>query len=65
MRIDAPSYPPLFNTKLGSGRATSAPIVATSSGFSYRSSAKAAKPRPERWMVFKNSLGMIMSVSTF
>mmetsp|Transcript_21133 Transcript_21133/g.29052 ORF Transcript_21133/g.29052 Transcript_21133/m.29052 type:complete len:352 (+) Transcript_21133:870-1925(+) len=55
----------LFRTKSPLLMATSGPSLATSSAFSYRSSAKAAKPRPARLIVFRYSLGMIMSVSMF
>mmetsp|Transcript_14927 Transcript_14927/g.59858 ORF Transcript_14927/g.59858 Transcript_14927/m.59858 type:complete len:221 (+) Transcript_14927:1053-1715(+) len=48
-----------------SGLRSGASPRATPSGLWYRSSAKAANPRPVRLMVLRYSLGMIMSVSTF
>mmetsp|Transcript_17854 Transcript_17854/g.42190 ORF Transcript_17854/g.42190 Transcript_17854/m.42190 type:complete len:360 (-) Transcript_17854:1091-2170(-) len=67
MRMEAaPSlYPSWLSTKSALGWATSGPMVATSSALSYRSSAKAANPSPDRLIVLRNSLGMIMSVSMF
>mmetsp|Transcript_5226 Transcript_5226/g.16490 ORF Transcript_5226/g.16490 Transcript_5226/m.16490 type:complete len:249 (-) Transcript_5226:1212-1958(-) len=56
----------LLSTKSARSFATDGSlVVATSSGFSYRSSANAANPRPDRLIVFRNSFGMIMSVSMF
>ena len=64
IRIDAFSYPSLFSTKSGHG-AMSAPIVATSLGFWYRSSVNATKPSPVHWIALRNYFGMIMLVSMF
>mmetsp|Transcript_13122 Transcript_13122/g.29941 ORF Transcript_13122/g.29941 Transcript_13122/m.29941 type:complete len:206 (-) Transcript_13122:786-1403(-) len=60
-------YSGRFSTKSSTSTATpsGAPAWATSTGFLYRSSANAAKPRPVRLIVLRYSLGMIMSVSTF
>mmetsp|Transcript_48880 Transcript_48880/g.127649 ORF Transcript_48880/g.127649 Transcript_48880/m.127649 type:complete len:380 (+) Transcript_48880:253-1392(+) len=64
-RPERSRYSGRLRTKSATSLATLSPDCATSTGLVYRSSANAAKPRPVRLIVFRYSLGMIMSVSTF